>query len=78
MKEWKISFFNKDGVLDSMAINADTCPSIEEAATLVRSRLYPVAAELDEVNLPDTVASPVAKTFKSQHSVEITAITEVV
>ena len=47
-------------------------------ATLVRSRLYPVAAELDEVNLPDTVASPVAKTLKSQHSVEITAITEVV
>ena len=47
MKEWKISFVNKDGVLDSMAIRADTCPSIEEAATLVRSKLYPVAAGLD-------------------------------
>ncbi|WP_296248417.1 hypothetical protein [Pseudomonas sp. UBA4194] len=77
MKEWKISFVNKDGVLDSMTISAENCPTIEDAAKLVRSKLYPVAAELDDVTLPDKVASPAVKSLKSQHSVEITAITEV-
>lgn len=77
MKEWKISFVDKDGVLASLNISAATCPSLEDAAKRVRSELYPVSAQLDDVTLPDNIASPITKTLKSQHSVEITAITEV-
>ena len=77
MKEWKISFVNKDGVLDSLKVELPNCPSIEDAAKLVRSRLYPVAAELDPHDFENRAASPITKNLKEQNSVEITAITEV-
>jgi len=76
MKEWKISFVNKDGELTSMVAKAEARPSMEEAAQLVRSKLYPVSAELDLNDFQDRVVSPTAKTLKTQHSVEITRIDE--
>lgn len=77
MKEWKISFVNKDGVLDSLKVSRPDCPSIEDAAELVRSHLYPVAAALDPHDFENRAASPIAKNLKEQNSVEIRAVTEV-
>jgi len=77
MKEWKISYLDQDGVVHDMLAEFDDCPSIEEAATWVRARLFPVAAELDVNDFQDRVSAPIAKSLKAQNGVQITDIKEV-
>ncbi|WP_213876461.1 hypothetical protein [Pseudomonas sp. dw_358] len=76
MKQWKISYSDQDGVSREMDVQFAECPSIEEAAQLVRARLFPVTAELDLNDFEGRDSAPTAKTLKTQNGVTITNISE--
>jgi hypothetical protein len=78
MKQWKISYSDQDGVAHEMNVENADCPSIEEAAQLVRARLFPVSAELDLNDFEGRVSAPTAKTLKTQNGVNINDICEAV
>ncbi|CAK9888150.1 MULTISPECIES: hypothetical protein [Pseudomonas] len=76
MKAWVITFVDQKGERTSLPLTAELEPSIEEAARLIRSHLFPVLGELDLNDFQDRETSPTAKWLKEQNGVEITAITE--
>ena len=78
MKQWKISYSDQDGVAREMDVEFADCPSIEEAAQLVRTRLFPVSAELDLNDFEGRDSAPTARTLKTQNAVSITDIAEAV
>lgn len=76
MKAWEITFVDQKGERTSLPFTAEREPSIEEAARLIRTHLFPVMAELDLNDFQDRVASPTAKWLKEQSGVEITSIAQ--
>ena len=76
MKAWEITFVDQKGERTSLPFTAEHQPSIEEAARLIRTHLFPVMAELDLNDFQDRVTSPTAKWLKEQSGVEITSIAE--
>ncbi|MDD2046524.1 hypothetical protein [Pseudomonas putida] len=77
MKAWVITFVDQKGERTSLPFASEQEPSIEEAARLIRTHLFPVMDELDLNDFQDRASMPTAKWLKEQSGVEITAITEV-
>lgn len=78
MKQWAISYLDKDGVQQRVDIDFQDRPSEEEVARLLRKDLFPVTDELDLNDLEGRTDDPTVKTLKDQNSVQIISITEVV
>ncbi|MCW2270354.1 hypothetical protein D3C77_403770 [compost metagenome] len=76
MKAWEITFVDQKGERTSLPVTCEQQPSVEEAARLIRSHLFPVMDELDLNDFQDRATAPTAKWLKEQSGVEITAITE--
>ncbi|AIL60656.1 hypothetical protein [Pseudomonas alkylphenolica] len=76
MKAWVITFVDQKGERTSLPFTSEQAPSIEEAARLIRTHLFPVMDELDLNDFQDRASMPTAKWLKEQNGVEITAITE--
>lgn len=77
MKDWDITFVDQKGEPTSLHYSGEQQPTIEEAARLVRSHLFPVMDELDLNDFQDRASMPTAKWLKEHGGVEITEITEV-
>ena len=78
MKQWAISYLDKDGVQQRVDIDFQDRPSEEEVARLLRKDLFPVTGELNLNDLEGRTHEPTVKTLKDQNSVQIISITEVV
>lgn len=76
MKQWIISYQDKDGEQRNYDHPAEQRPSAEEAADILRKYLYPVTAELDLNDLEGRTAEPTVKSLDEQNSVKIISITE--
>ncbi|EPJ84263.1 MULTISPECIES: hypothetical protein [Pseudomonas] len=76
MKQWTISYLDKDGVQQSLDLDAEQRPSEEEVARRLRPILFPVADELDLNDLEGRTAEPAVKSLKDQNAVQIISITE--
>lgn len=76
MKQWTISYLDKDGVQQSLDLDAEQRPSEEEVAQRLRPILFPVADELDLNDLEGRTAEPTVKSLKDHNAVEIISITE--
>jgi len=76
MKQWTISYLDKDGVQQSVVFDSEQRPSEEEAAIQLRPKLFPVATELDMNDLEGRTPEPTVKTLKEQNAVQIISITE--
>ena len=76
MKEWEVIFADQKGVLTTLTLCGDQCPSEEEAARAIRSHLFPVMDELDLNDFQDRAVSPTARWLKEQSGVTITSIHE--
>ncbi|WP_426113420.1 hypothetical protein [Pseudomonas sp. DSP3-2-2] len=76
MKQWTISYLDKDGVQQSLDLDAEQRPTEEEVARRLRPILFPVADELDLNDLEGRTAEPTVKSLKDQNAVEIISITE--
>ncbi|NBA93924.1 hypothetical protein [Pseudomonas sp. R5(2019)] len=77
MKNWDISFVDQKGESRHLPLVSEQRPTVEEAARLIRSSLFPVIGDVDLNDFQDRVPSPTAKWLKEQNGVEITEITEV-
>jgi hypothetical protein len=76
MKQWTITYSDKDCVTQSLELDSERRPTEEEVADYLREVLFPVA---DEVALPDLegrIPEPMVKSLKEQHGVKIIEITE--
>ncbi|MNZ53642.1 hypothetical protein [Pseudomonas sp. FW305-70] len=77
MPKWKITFVDDHGETVNEVFECDECPDNERAAKLIKSRLLPVAAELDLNDLEGRTADASVKELKSQNSIEILGITAI-
>ena len=76
MKEWEVIFADQKGVLTTLTLRGDLCPSEEDAARAIRSHLFPVMDELDLNDFQDRTISPTARWLKEHSGVTITSIHE--
>lgn len=76
MKRWTISFLNKDGVPQSLDLEAEQRPSEEEAAQRLRPYLFPVTSDLDLNDHEGRSDDPTVRTLKEQNAVQIVSIVE--
>ncbi|MBD8493896.1 hypothetical protein IFR09_04700 [Pseudomonas syringae] len=76
MKQWAVSYVDKDGVTQSLNVDSQQLPTSEEAAQLLRHKLFPVTDELNLNDLDGRMAEPTLKTLKDHNSVEILSIKE--
>ncbi|MFK8329355.1 hypothetical protein M2D63_004910 [Pseudomonas sp. BJa5] len=76
MKDWVITFVDQKGERASLPYTSEQPPTLEEAARLVRSHLFPVMDELDLNDFDGRDSMPTAKWLKEQNGVEVTSITE--
>lgn len=76
MKQWIISYLDKDGVQQQLDFQAETRPSEEEVARRLRPLLFPVTSDLDLNDLDGRADDPTVKSLKDQNSVEIISISE--
>ncbi|MBI6953059.1 hypothetical protein ACVWY1_003491 [Pseudomonas sp. TE6288] len=74
MKAWEVSFADQKGELKTLLLNAEQCPSEEDAARAIRSSLFPLMDELDLNDFQDRSFSPTARWLKEQSGVTITTI----
>ncbi|MCS3468248.1 hypothetical protein M2401_001975 [Pseudomonas sp. JUb42] len=76
MKQWIISYQDKDGEQRNYDHPAEQRPTEEEAARILRKYLYPVTSELDLNDLEGRTAEPTVKSLDEQNSVKIISIAE--
>lgn len=57
MKEWEVIFADQKGVLTTLTLRGDQCPSEEDAARAI-PHLFPVMDELDLNDFQDRTISP--------------------
>ncbi len=76
MKQWIISYLDKDGVPQTLSHEAEQQPNDEQAATLLRKRLVPVTQQLDLNDLEGRTDDPTVKALNDQNSVKLLSITE--
>jgi len=76
MKQWTITYLDKDGVQQSLELASEQRPSNEDAADHLRKVLFPVADKLDLNDLDDRKPEPTVKALKALNSVQILSITE--
>ncbi|GAB7531890.1 hypothetical protein PS3A_43040 [Pseudomonas sp. 3A(2025)] len=77
MKQWAVSYVDKDGVAQCVNVDSPERPDHEKAARLLRHKLFPVTDELNLNDLEGRTAEPTLKTLKDHNSVEIKSIEEV-
>ncbi|MNS36904.1 hypothetical protein D3C71_1350990 [compost metagenome] len=77
MPKWKITFVDDHGETVNEVFECDECPDNERAAKLIKSRLLPVAAELDLNDLEGRTTDACVKELKSQNSIQILGITPI-
>ncbi len=70
MPKWNVSFINDRGEPEVEQFDLEREPTLEEAAQLVRERVFPVLASLDPIELPDRVPNPAEKSLNDQNSVK--------
>ncbi|MFP3497644.1 hypothetical protein SB759_25820 [Pseudomonas sp. SIMBA_059] len=71
MRKWQITFVDDHGVKSVEQFDCTQKPSLEEAAHMIRSKLVPVAAELDLNDLEGRQPEPTVKILKDQNSIQI-------
>lgn len=76
MKQWTITYLDKDGVRQSLEFASEQRPSNEDAADHLREVLYPVADKLDLNDLDGRAPEPTVKSLKALNSVQIISVTE--
>jgi hypothetical protein len=76
MKQWIISYLDKDGVPQKLDHEAEQQPSEEQAAALLRELLVPVTQKLDLNDLEGRTDDPTVKALNDQNSVKLLSITE--
>lgn len=76
MKQWTISYLDKDGVQQSLELDSEQRPSEEEVARRLRPILFPVVDELDMNDLEGRTPEPAVKSLKEQNAVNIISIEE--
>ncbi len=76
MKQWTISYLDKDGVPQSLELDAEQRPDKEAVAGRLRQILFPVADAVIIDDLQDKVREPTVKSLKDQNAVEIISIEE--
>ncbi len=76
MKQWIISYLDKDGVQQQLDFQAEQRPSQEEVARRLRPLLFPVINDLDLNDLDGRAEDPTVKSLKDQIAVEIISIIE--
>lgn len=77
MKQWAVSYLDKDGELQRLNVDSQELPTHERVAQLLRPILFPVTGELDLNDLEGRTAEPTVKTLKDHNSVQIISIKEV-
>ena len=77
MQKWKVTFVDDHGEVIDEVFECEECPTHEKAATLIKERFLPVAAELDLNDLEGRTTDAGVKSLKTQHSIEIRSITPV-
>jgi hypothetical protein len=77
MQRWKVTFVDDHGEVIDEVFECEECPSHEKAATLIKERFLPVAAELDLNDLEGRTPDAGVKSLKAQNSIEIRSITPV-
>ncbi|MGF6095789.1 hypothetical protein [Pseudomonas sp. 18175] len=70
MPKWNVSFINDRGEPEVEQFDLEHEPTLEEAAQLVRTRVSPVLANLDIIDLPDRVPNPAEKSLNDQNSIK--------
>ena len=78
MQTWKITFVDDHGETSVEQFDCTEKPSLEDAAHLIRSKLVPVAAELDLNDLEGRKPEPTVKILKDQNSIQILDISSAV
>ena len=76
MKQWTISYLDKDGVQQSHVMESDLRPSEEEVARHLKQLLVPTADKLDLNDLDGRTAEPTVRSLKEQNAVEIISVSE--
>ncbi|MEB0041502.1 MULTISPECIES: hypothetical protein [unclassified Pseudomonas] len=76
MKQWTITYVDKDGVKQSLELEREQRPSNEDAADYLREVLFPIADKLDLNDLDGRAPEPTVKSLKAMHSVQILTVTE--
>lgn len=71
MQKWQITFVDDHGQKTVEEVTCDQKPSLEDAAHLIRSKLVPIAAELDLNDLEGRKPEPTVKILKDQNSIQI-------
>ena len=71
MQKWQITFVDDHGQKTVEEVTCDQMPSLEDAAHMIRSKLVPIAAELDLNDLEGRKPEPTVKILKDQNSIQI-------
>lgn len=71
MQKWQITFVDDHGQKTVEQVTCDQKPSLEDAAHMIRSKLVPIAAELDLNDLEGRKPEPTVKILKDQNSIQI-------
>ena len=77
MKQWTITYSDKEGVQQSLELPSEQRPSEEQVADYLRELLFPIADEVAVPDLEGRVPEPMVKCLKEQHGVQILSITQV-
>lgn len=71
MQKWQITFVDDHGQKTVEEVTCDQKPSLEDAAHMIRSKLVPIATELDLNDLEGRKPEPTVKILKDQNSIQI-------
>ncbi len=77
MKQWEITYTDKSGAPASLQTTSAQAPTIEEAARLIRSHLFPVIDEIDLNDYQGRTAAPTGTWLEENSGVKILSIVEV-
>ena len=77
MQKWKITFVDDHGETVDEVFECDHSPDNEQAAKLLKERLFPVAAELDLNDLEGRTNDATVKSLQTQNSIKILGVTPV-
>jgi hypothetical protein len=75
MKEWVINFIDQTGMPTSITVSKDHEPSTEDAAVLIRAKLFPVIGQADLNDFEGRVEKPTEKSLEEHGGVKIISIT---
>ncbi|MHC8306488.1 hypothetical protein [Pseudomonas sp. PB3P13] len=77
MQKWTVTYVDDHGETVEEVFECDECPDNEHAATLLKERLFPVAAKLDLNDLDGRTDDASVKSLMTQNSIQILGITPV-